>query len=167
VFEFDGLEQLFSLIRNINNKYYEQLSANIIYLEELTNTNYIAYIIELRDAYSHLVKILSYDDISTKGNKDNIQKHLDRYSGHLERLLLDSYRKIINEKYKMLVNILRPKKKIAEVDAKIAEMLKSLRGMNDALPAEKKINEYNNIIKYIDDTCNQHWTCSTTYFTEP
>jgi hypothetical protein len=86
-FEYTTAEELFSLIRSINAKYYDQASANIIYLEELTNVNQVVYITQLRDAYSHLVSIFKYENILDKDAKAHIQNHLNRYSGHVERQL--------------------------------------------------------------------------------
>ena len=58
---FSSSDELNELIRQINVKYYEHFNANILYLEELADRIFIIYIIELRDAYSHLVRVHDYD----------------------------------------------------------------------------------------------------------
>jgi hypothetical protein len=62
-FDYNNAEELFLQVRSINRKFYDQASANIIYLEEITDTNQVVYITQIRDAHSHLVKIFDYEDI--------------------------------------------------------------------------------------------------------
>jgi len=57
--DFTTKDELNELIRQININYYERFNANILYLEELADKIFVIYIIELRDAYSHLVRILT------------------------------------------------------------------------------------------------------------
>jgi hypothetical protein len=91
--EYSSGDELIELIRQINLNYYERLNANILFLEELSDRIFVIYIIELRDAYSHLVRIFNYDIHSPNGKK-NVQSHLGEYVTHLQRGLLDTFRKI-------------------------------------------------------------------------
>jgi hypothetical protein len=58
-YNYSNLEQLLGHVRKINDKYYWQAVGNVAYLEELGDKNYIIYITSLRDAYDHLVQVLS------------------------------------------------------------------------------------------------------------
>jgi hypothetical protein len=156
IVEYHDLEGLFSAIRKINTRYYKRVNANIIYLEELTKTNQIVYITQLRDAYSHLVEIFAFDDVSLPKNKAIIQSQLDRYSGHLERLLHDTYLKIVNEKYKILLGILPPND-VGAVRTQIAERISTLRVVDPASTNEKKIAGYISLIEFIEDVFNKFY----------
>jgi hypothetical protein len=155
-FDYNSADELFALVRAINQKYYKQASANVIYLEEITDTNQVVYITQIRDAYSHLVKIFDYEDILDAENKSKIQVHLDRYSGHIERILLDTYRKIVSEKIKSLKAILNPND-IEAVKMQIAGRIKTLRVVDDSFPNEDKIKGYDSLIQFIEDAFNKFY----------
>jgi hypothetical protein len=149
---YNTIEELYSLICHINKKYYEPLSANIIYLEELTNKNQVAFIIALRDAYAHLAMVFSVDNVLSPDEKESIQNHLSKYASHLERALLDSYIKIASMEYRYLMAIL-PRKNGQVIKPQIAQKIKELRIMT--LDNDKKIAGYHELIKYIEDIRNQ------------
>jgi hypothetical protein len=152
VLNYNTKEELYNQICHINKKYYGPLSANIIYLEELTHKNQVAFVIALRDAYSHLAMVFSVDDVLSPDGKENIQNHLSKYSSHLERALLDSYIKIASIEYRYLIAIL-PRKDGLAIKPQIARKIKELRIMT--LDNDKKITGYYELIKYIEDIRNQ------------
>jgi len=149
-FEFTTHQGLYELIQIINKKFYKPSCENIIYLEEISNENAIAYIISLRDAYSHLVKIYEVNSITTHDNKVKIESHLERYSGHLERLLFDTYQKIISIKTNELYSQLPDKDKI-NIKTQIAIEVKNLRIVADGTTVDQKIEGYKKIIDLIED----------------
>jgi hypothetical protein len=151
-FSYNTREELYNLICHINKKYYELLSANIIYLEELTHKNQVAFIIALRDTYAHLAMVFSIDDVLSSDGKENVQNHLSKYYSHLERALLDSYIKIAAIEYRYLMAFL-PKKDGLALKPQIAKKIKDLRIM--ALDNDAKIKGYHDLIKYIEDIRNQ------------
>jgi len=157
-FEYHTHQDLFGIINGINERFYKPASENIVYLEELCNENAIAYIISLRDAYSHLVKIFEFDDILAHDNRLRIERQLERYSAHLERLLFDTYQKIISIKSSELWKILSDKDKAA-VKSQVALEVKKQRVVDDGTTIAKKIEGYINIIDFIENTYkkfNQH-----------
>jgi hypothetical protein len=151
-FDFNTIEELYSLICQINRKYYVPLSANIIYLEEHTCKNQVAFIIALRDAYAHLAMVFSIDDVLSPSGKENIQNHLSKFSSHLERALLDSYIKIASIEYGYVMESIPRKSKLA-IKIQVAQKIKSLRIMT--LTNDDKIAGYNELIKFLEDIRNQ------------
>ena len=148
-FEYRTHQELCEIIRGINEKFYKPASENTIYLEELTRENAIAYIIALRDAYSHLVKIFEFQDISTHDNKIKIERQLERYSGHLERILYDTYQKIIDLKSNELWRIIPVKDKVA-IQTQLALEIKKQRIVDDGTNTNQKLEGYKNIIDLIE-----------------
>ena len=148
-FEYRTHQELCGLISGINEKFYKPASENTIYLEELTGENTIAYIIALRDAYSHLVKIFEFHDIFTHDNRAKIERQLERYSGHLERLLFDTYHKIIDLKSNELWRIIPVKDKGA-IQAQLALEIKNQRVVDDGTTVDQKLEGYKKIIDLIE-----------------
>ena len=149
-FEYTTHQDLHNLIRQINEQFYKPSCENIVYLEEITNENTIAYIISLRDAYSHLVKVFEVSDIAAHDNKIKIGRQLERYSSHLERLLFDTYQKIISIKSNELWAQI-PDKKIIAIKTQIALEIKKLRIVADGTTIDQKIEGYKKIIDLIED----------------
>ena len=148
-FEFRTHQDLCEIIRGINEKFYKPACENIIYLEEICSENAIAYMVSLRDAYSHLVKVLEVENISAHDNKAKIERQLERYSGHLERLLFDTYQKIISVKSSELWGILSDKNKIA-IKSQVASEIKKLRIVDDGTAIDQKLEGYKKIIDFIE-----------------
>ena len=149
-FEYHTHQDLFRVINGINERFYKPASENIIYLEELSNENAIAYIISLRDAYSHLVKIYELDDILAHDSRLKIERQLERYSAHLERLLFDTYQKIISIKSSELWKIIPDNEKTA-VKSQVALEVKKQRVVDDGTTIVQKIEGYKNIIDFIEN----------------
>ena len=75
---------------------------------------YVIYIIVLRDAYSHLVRVFDYDILTEQGKKNAIG-HLKEYVDHLQRGLLDTFRKILALELKSLKKVIhRNNKNVVE-----------------------------------------------------
>jgi hypothetical protein len=148
--EYRNLDELVALIRDINKKYYNPAVENIIYLEELKDSNFVIYIAGLRDAYCHLVSILDYDNIFLHDNKTRIQQNIIQYSDHLQRILFDTYQKIVSEKARELWMALEEKDKVP-VKAQVARELKRLRIVDQNLSTGEKIEGYRALIKFIEN----------------
>jgi len=149
-FDFSSLEELDELIRQINVKYYDRFNANILYLEELTDSIFIIYIIELRDAYSHLVRIHDYN-VNTEEGKRNIQSHLEKYVSHLQKGLLDTFRKILEVEYKSARKAVH-RNNTRAFDQYIAQKASSLRVMSESNTVDNRIDGYINLLQYLSDT---------------
>jgi len=148
-FEYSSSDELFKLIGQINSKYYERLNANILFLEQLTNSICTAHIIELRDAYSHLVKVFDYDILSPEGKK-NVQYHLSAYTGHLQRDLLDTFRKIVDLEFKFIKEYI-PKKDVKAVESQIAYKAHEVRIMSEDISFDQKIDGFISLLSYISE----------------
>jgi len=136
-------------IRYINECYYGKILENLIYIEKQDKSIFTAYSIELRDAYAHLVKIFAYDNNPSEENRIKINRQLERYLGHLEELLYDTYlRKImilVDLYFKKLEgNTDLPKKKM-----EYANQISQMRIVNNDITINQKIDEYEKIIKSI------------------
>jgi hypothetical protein len=138
--EYSTHDELFDLIRQINVKYYERFNGNILYLEELADRIFIIYIIEFRDAYSHLVRIFDYDIFSETGKK-NVQYHLREYVTHLQRGLLDTFRKILALEFGTLKKSIH-RNNVKAVEIQIAKKASDLRIMDEAHSIDQRYELY-------------------------
>ena len=148
-FEYASSDELFKLIGKINSNYYERLNANIIFLEQITDSIYPDYAIELRDAYSHLVKVFDYDILSPEGKK-NVQHHLLAYTDHLQRGLLDTFRKIIDFEFRTIRKYI-PKNDIKVVEYQIASKAYEVRIMGEDIPVDQRIEGFISLLGYISE----------------
>jgi len=149
-FDFKIPQDLFGIIQKINNKFFRKACENIVYLEELSNENYIAYMVSLRDAYSHLVKLFESSDFSSLDQKAKIERQLERYSSHLERLLFDTYQKIFSIKAGELLKTI-PENQVFTIKTQLAMEMKRLRIVDDGTTIDAKIEGYEKIIVFIED----------------
>jgi len=148
--DFTTRDELDELIRQINTNYYERFNANILYLEELADEIFVIYIIELRDAYSHLVRIFDYD-INNQDGKRNAQQHLGEYVGHLQNGLLDTFRKILEKEYVSARKVIQ-KNNLRVFDQYIAQEASRLRIMSDENSVDNRITGYIELMKYLSET---------------
>jgi len=151
--DFTTIDELNELIRQINVRYYELFNANILYLEELADKNYVIYIIELRDAYSHLVRVFDYD-INDQNGRSNVQQHLGKYIVHLQRGLLDTFRKILEIEYSSARKTVRTNN-IRAFDQYIAQEAAKLRVMDEKHSVDDRINGYKELMTYLSKTRKQ------------
>jgi hypothetical protein len=155
-YDIRSAQDLSGAIYKINEKFYKPSSENIIYLEELCNENFVAYIISLRDAYSHLVKAFEYSDFSSSDEVSKINMQLERYSSHLERLLYDTYQKIISAKSHELWSIL-PEEQKGAIKTQLALKIKDLRIISDSSTYDEKIEGYKKIIDFIEEAYKKRY----------
>jgi hypothetical protein len=151
--EFSTTDELNELIRQINKNYYERFNANILYLEELANNIYVIYIIELRDAYSHLKQIFDYD-ITNHNEKKKLQTHLEKYVNHLQNGLLDTFRKILSIEYSSARKTIH-RKNLYVFDQYIAQEASRLRIMSEENPIDNRIKGYIELMNYLSNTRKQ------------
>jgi len=147
--EYTSSDELLELIRKINVNYYERLNANILYVEELSDRIYVVYIIELRDAYSHLIRVFDYDIHSQEGRK-NVQFHLEKCISHLQRGLLDTFRKILSLELKSLLKSVH-RNNIKVIEHQIAQEAYRLRVMDSNNTVDKRIEGYITLLDYMSD----------------
>jgi hypothetical protein len=145
--EYSTHEELLNLIKQINEKYYERFNANILYLEELSDSIYVTYIIELRDAYSHLVRIFDYDILSESG-KENVRHHLGEYISHLQRGLFDTFRKILGIEFSSLLKSIH-KNNVEAIKTQIARKAADLRVMDKTRSIDQRIEGYIDLMDFI------------------
>ena len=146
---FSTHEELIELIRQINVKYYDRFNANILFIEEMTDKIFVVYIIELRDAYSHLVRVFDYDILSPQG-KVNAQRHLGEYVSHLQRGLLDTFRKILALEMKYLLKIIH-RNEVKVIEYQIAQEAHKLRIMGKGISEDERIEGYLLLFNYMGD----------------
>ena len=144
---YTSCEEFNSLIKEINDKYYERFNANILFLEELNDRIFVIYIIELRDAYSHLIRVYDYDILSEQGKK-NVQHHLEKYVSHLQKGLLDTFRKILALEFKFLMNSITYRDKKAIV-YQIAKKTHELRIMGKDISVDNRIEGYKSLLEHM------------------
>jgi len=114
---------------------------------------YLLYIIELRDAYSHLVRIFDYD-INDKKGKRKMQQHLEKYISHLQKGLLDTFRKILAIEYSAARKTVR-KNNARALDQYVAQEAARLRVMNEENSVDNRINGYIELMEYLSKTRKQ------------
>jgi hypothetical protein len=145
--KYSSTDELFALIKQINEKYYERFSANILFLEELCNKIFVIYIIQLRDAYSHLVRVFDFDVLSDQG-KRNVQEHLSKYVNHLHNGILDTFRKILAMEFKFLMNV-APGRERKVIEYQVAKKAYDLRIMGRDISVDERIDGYIALLDYI------------------
>jgi len=148
--DWNDIEGLLDNVRCISEQYYRCVLKNLFYIEIKDKSIYTIYAIELRDAFSHLVKIFAYDNNFVEDNKIKITRQLERYLGHLEEMLYDTFSRIIKfkaeELYKKLDKTIElPKKKM-----KYARKILEVRTVRDDITIQQRIAKYNEIIASIE-----------------
>jgi len=151
--DFSTIDELHNLINQVNNTYYERFNANILYLEELADNIFVIYIIELRDAYSHLVRIFDCD-IANQDGKKNAQMHLEKYVNHLQKGLLDTFRKILAKEYSFAKKTIN-RRNLHVFDQYIAQKASKLRIMSEENSVDSRINGYIELMDYLSETRKQ------------
>jgi hypothetical protein len=151
--DFNSAGELCERIRQVNEKYYEPYNANVLYLEELTDRTFTAYIIDMRDAYTHLVRVFDYDIQNPKG-KDNAKSHLHEYLNHLQNGIYDSYRKLVDVLMVQLKEIV-PEKDMNAIRTQLAQRAAELRIMAKGVTIDDKIERYKAYLAYLEDIKNK------------
>jgi hypothetical protein len=153
--DWNNIEGIFDNVRCVNELYHPYIKNNLIYLETHDKDGkdkkiYTTYAVELRDAYSHLVKLLAYKDIYSSDNKVKINRQLERYLGHLEELLYDTYLRKIMIMLNSFLKKIDGRRELPEKKMKYAEQISQLRIMNDDITIKQKIEKYEAIIDDIE-----------------
>ena len=146
--DYTTREELHNLIKKVVCEKYMIASANIIYLEQLELRNFVVYMTQFRDSLTHLVNIYSVDDILNR--KDYILEQLERINGHLERIVIDSYRKICDS----LLGTIRKTKKWKDIHAmevQIALKIKELRVCDNDMTFDKKKDGFQELVTFLED----------------
>jgi len=137
--DWNNIEGILDNVRCINEQYYNCIIDNLNLIEAKNDKIHNVYTIELRDAFSHLVKIFAYDDIASEDNKIKINRQLERYLGHLEELLYDTYFRIIKLKADELYEKLDKKIDFPKKKMEYAQKMSQLRTVRDDIAIEQKI----------------------------
>jgi hypothetical protein len=145
MFDYNSIEELYGLIAGINRKYYMQLLANVLYLEEYLNKNLVIYLTVLRDAHAHISVIFNCNDVLDPQKKGMVKTQLGKYSGHLERGVLDTFAKIAGIKKNYLLSVCKNK---SSMKAQLAQEISRLRVIDAS--NDEKIEKYKDLIYYLD-----------------
>lgn len=148
---YSNYEELHKLISQTVQENYKLATANIIYLEELDSKSFVIYMTQFRDAFTHLVNIYSTDIYQSK---DYVLEQLERVNGHLERVVIDSYRKICD---RFLYKI-RKTKRLRDIPAfefQIAQKIKELRICDESLTFDSKKKGFQELIKHMEEILNK------------
>jgi len=152
--DYQNLQDILDKVSYINKVYYTPAACNILYLEESNKEISVIYMIAMRDAHSHLEKALEYfnreNGVLNDDSRTKITRQLERYLGHLEELLYDTYLRIINEKLNVLLKRLR-KKEQDIVKSQLSSQIQSVRTMGDDISIEQKKENFEKIIEYIEN----------------
>lgn len=149
--DYNNYEELHNLIKNFVYKNYTLASSNIIYLEELDSKSFVVYMTQFRDAFTHLTNVYSVDIFE---KKTYVLEQLERVNGHLERIVIDSYRKICDS---LLCTIRKTKKRrdIHVYELQVAQEIKALRICDESLTFDKKKKSFQDLIAYMETILNK------------
>jgi hypothetical protein len=150
MYEYHSTADLYELIAGINRKYYMQLLTNILYLEEYLNKNLVVYLAVLRDTHAHISVIFNCLNVLDSHSKEIVQIHLGKYSGHLERGVLDTFAKIASIKKHYLLSICRNR---SAMKAQLAQKVSQLRVITAG--NDEKIEKYKELIHYLDEATDK------------
>lgn len=146
--DYTNYEELHKLIKKELSDKYVIASANIIYLEELEQRNYVVFITQFRDVLTHISNIYLAEDILT--SKDFVLEQLERAKGHLERIVIDSYMKIGELLLKKIKRKARGKASVS-LEVQIAQKIKSLRLAEKDIAFEEKCSGYQELIEMMEN----------------
>jgi hypothetical protein len=147
---YNTIEELYELISGINRKYYMQLLSNILYLEEYLNRNLVVYLTVLRDTHAHLAVIFNFKNVLDPKTKEKVSIQLGKYSGHLERGVLDTFAKIAGYKKNYLLSVCKDK---GAMKAQLALKISQLRVIDSG--SDEKIEKYKELIRYLDEATDK------------
>ena len=145
--EFNTVDELMELIRQINMKYYTYLTKNTCYIEEHEDGIYFVYLVTLKDAYSHLVKVFDYDILSPEGKK-NAYSHLLLYVDHLQEGVMDTFRKIVELEWKSVRESI-PEKELNVIGIQVAQRTSQLRITEKGVTIDHRIDGYKSLLNYL------------------
>ncbi len=148
--DYNTIEELYELIAGINRKYYMQLLSNILYLEEYLNKNLVIYLTVLRDTHAHLAVIFGFQNVLDSATKEKVKIQIGKYSGHLERGVLDTFMKIAGIKKNYLLSVCKNK---GAMKAQLALKLSQLRIIDSG--NDEKIEKYKELIRYLDEATDK------------
>lgn len=145
--DYKTYEELHNEISKIVSEKYKLAAANVIFLEELHSKNFVIYMTQFRDVLTHLSNIYSVDVFA---RKTYVLEQLERINGHLERIVIDSYRKICDI---YLYSIRKSVKwiNIRAYEMQIAQQIKQLRMCDSTLNFEEKCNGFQELISYMEE----------------
>jgi hypothetical protein len=145
--EFNSADELAELIRQINMKYYTLLNKNICYIEEREDSIYFVYLVTLKDAYYHLVKVFDYDILSPIGKK-NAYSELLLYTDHLQEGVMDTFRKIVELEWNSIKEKI-PKKELNVIKVQVAQKTSQLRIKEEGVTIDHRIEGYKSLLDYL------------------
>lgn len=145
--DYKTYEELHNEISKIVSEKYKLAAANVIFLEELHSKNFVIYMTQFRDVLTHLSNIYSVDVFA---RKTYVLEQLERINGHLERIVIDSYRKICDI---YLYSIRKSVKwiNIRAYEMQIAQRIKQLRMCDSTLNFKDKCNGFQELISYMEE----------------
>lgn len=149
--DYNNYEELHELIKKVVGENYTLASANIIYLEELDSKSFVIYMTQFRDAFTHLANIYSTDVML---NKEYVLEQLERVNGHLERIVIDSYRKIC-DRFLWAIRKTKKWKDVSNYELQIAQKIKELRMCEENISFEQKKNGFHDLIIYMESILNK------------
>lgn len=145
--DYNTHEELQNLISDIVVSKYSLASANTIYLEELDSKSFVVYMTQFRDALTHLVNIFS---VNIFEKKDYVLEQLERVNGHLERIVIDSYRKIC-DRYLFTIKKTKRWKDVKAYEIQIAYQIKNLRICDETVTFDIKKQGFQKLISYMEE----------------
>lgn len=149
---YSTYEELHNLIKTVVKENYTLASANIIYLEELDSKSFVIYMTQFRDAFTHLVNLYSTDVLA---NKEYVLEQLERVNGHLERIVIDSYRKIC-DRFLWTIRKTKRWRNIPAYELQIAQKIKALRMCEEGLTFDMKKQGFQELIAYMETILNKN-----------
>lgn len=149
--DYANFEELHNLIKEEIADKYVIASANIIYLEELQQTNYVVFITQFRDVLTHLTNIYLADDINV--SKEYVLSQVERAKGHIERITIDTFVKISELLFKKIKRI-TSSREFVSYQVQIAQKIKALRLSDNSLSFEQKCSGYRELIKTLEEIIN-------------
>ena len=120
-------------------------------IEELDSKSFVIYMTQFRDAFTHLVNIYLTDIML---NKDYVLEQLERVNGHLERIVIDSYRKIC-DRFIWAIRKTKKWKDVSNYELQIAQKIKALRMCEENISFEQKKDGFYNLIVYMEAILNK------------
>lgn len=110
---------------------------------------------QFRDALTHMMNIYSVDILE---KKSYVLEQLERANGHLERLVIDSYRKIC-DRFLRTIRKTKRRRDIPAYEHQIAQKIKELRMCEESIGFDIKKKGFQEEIAYMETILNKDCPC--------
>jgi len=156
---FGTYEKIHKSIAAVNALCYPKIKENVFFLEQVTEKNLVKVMQEIRDAYDHLHHIYMHPDPFTSDAQENINSEFEKYKGHLQRLAIETVRKVAEYYFSVIKSSLQRDGKPGDwevVKVQLAKKVKDARDRETCGDFAIRYAAWQGILDYTDDILKRY-----------